>query len=121
MNSQRNNSLITKVLLIGIVIAVLSYLFHPDAGHILVSFNGQPVADPLVRFAAIPSFLVVLCLTGLLMLLLFLGVGIMMFMGALLFSLGLDVFIVPYFWPVLVIIFLIIMITSVNHHPKDRC
>jgi hypothetical protein len=119
MKPKRNSTLITKVLIIGAVIAVLSYLFHPDVGQLMVSFNGQPVADPLVRFAAVPSFLLMMFLTGLLMLLLFLGVGAMMFIVVLVAAFAFGVMLVPYFWPMLVIIFLIIALTAVSHDEKE--
>ncbi|MEQ1637227.1 MAG: hypothetical protein ABL903_11080 [Methylococcales bacterium] len=114
MQPKRNKSLITKVLIIGLVIALLSYLFHPGVGQFALSLNGEPVAEPLVRFAAFPSFLVVLFLTGLLTLLLFFGIGVMMFIAALLFALALSTILLPYFWPMLVVIFLIIALTSVS-------
>lgn len=120
MNAKPNHRLILKVLAIGTVTALLSYLFHPDVGQLVVSNTGVPVADPLIRFAAIPSFLVILCLTGLLMLLLFLGVGMMMFMVTLLFTLSIGAFAVPYFWPVLVIIFLITSLASINHNHNPK-
>ena len=108
MEQQRNHKLITKVLIAGLVIALLSYLFHPDVGHFSIMMNGQPVADPLVRFAAIPSLIVIMLFTGALMVMLFLGVGMFLFTAALFIGfLGLA-FAVPFFWPILLIIFLII-------------
>ena len=51
---------------------------------------------------------------GILMFLAFLGVGMFMFMAALVFIM-LGVFMVaPYFWPVLVIIFLVIVLMSIG-------
>ena len=116
MEQQRNHKLITKVLIAGLVIALLSYLFHPDAGHFSIMMNGQPVADPLVRFAAIPSLIVIMLFTGALMVMLFLGVGMFLFTAALFIGfLGLA-FAVPFFWPILLIIFLIIMLMSLSHN-----
>ena len=34
MGHQRNNKLMIKVLIVGLVIAILSYLFHPDVGQV---------------------------------------------------------------------------------------
>ncbi|MGJ0486262.1 MAG: hypothetical protein ACR65R_17260, partial [Methylomicrobium sp.] len=79
----RNMRLITKVLIIGALIAVLSYLFHPDVGQLSVMINGQPVAEPLVRIAAIPTFLMIMGLAAILTIMLFLGIGVFMFLGAL--------------------------------------
>ena len=116
MEHQRNNKLITKVLIVGLVIAILSYLFHPDVGQFSIMMNGEPVADPLVRFAAIPTFLVIMLFTGVLMVLLFFGVGVFIFMAALFIAfVGLAVA-EPFFWPILLIIFLIIALTSMNHN-----
>ena len=73
--------------------------------------NGEPVADPIVRLAAIPTLLAVLFFTGILTVLAFFGVGLFIFLAALMFMM-LGVFIVaPYSWPVLLII--ILMMTLV--------
>jgi hypothetical protein len=114
MSSKPNHSLLIKVLFIGVMIALLSYLFHPGVGQFNLSINGEPVAEPLVRFAAFPSLFLILLLTGFLMLLLFFGVGIMMFIIALLVSLSLGAFLLPYFWPMFVIIFLMIALMSMG-------
>ena len=87
MEKQRNHKLITKVLITGLVIALLSYLFHPDIGHFSIMMNGQPVADPLVRFAAIPAFIGIMLITSVLMVMLFLGVGMFIFLAALFIAL----------------------------------
>jgi len=112
MEPQRNNKLMTKVLIVGLVIAILSYLFHPDVGQFSIMINGEPVADPLVRFAAIPAFLVIMLITGVLMGMLFLGVGVFIFMGATFIALLGIAVVVPFFWPILLIIFVIIVLMS---------
>jgi hypothetical protein len=117
MEKQRNHKLITKVLIAGLVIALLSYLFHPDVGHFSITMNGQPVADPLVRFAAIPSLIVIMLFTGALMVMLFLGVGMFIFTAALFIGLIGLAFAEPFFWPVLLIIFLVIALMSLRHNP----
>jgi hypothetical protein len=118
MQNKRNLRLLSKILAVGFIIAVLSYLFHPDAGHLSIIHNGQPIADSLVRFAAIPTFLVILGLAAILTFMLFLGIGVFMFMVALFVVLMLSVVIAPYFWPVLVIIVLIIALMSISHVDK---
>ncbi|MDD5461190.1 MAG: hypothetical protein PHG00_06105 [Methylococcales bacterium] len=101
-----------KILAVGGLIAALVYFFHPGTGQFSLVINGQPVAEPLVRFAAIPALLIVMFFTAVLMLLAFFGVGLFIFLAALAFF-GWGVFIVaPYFWPVLAIIFLIILLMS---------
>ena len=112
MEPQRNNKLMTKVLIVGLVIAILSYLFHPDVGQFSIMINGEPVADPLVRFAAIPAFLVIMLITGVLMGMLFLGVGVFIFMAATFIALLGIAVVVPFFWPILLIIFVIIVLMS---------
>lgn len=119
MEHQRNNKLMTKVLIAGLVIAIFSYLFHPDVGQFSIMMNGEPVADPLVRFAAIPTFLVIMLITGVLMMLLFLGVGVFIFMAATFIALLGIAVAVPFFWPILLIIFLIIALMSFSHNHKD--
>lgn len=112
---QQNNHFILKILLIGGFIAALVYFFHPAVGQITLIINGEPVADPLIRFAAIPTLLIAMLFTGALMLLAFLGVGMVMFMTALGFVM-LGIFMVaPYFWPVLVIVFFIILLMSLGN------
>jgi len=109
-----NNKLLTKVLIVGLVIAILSYLFHPDVGQFSIMLNGEPVADPLVRFAAMPTFILIMLITGVLMMLLFLGVGVFIFMAATLIALLGIAIAVPFFWPILLIIFLIVALMSLK-------
>lgn len=81
--------------------------------------NGQPIAEPWIRLAAIPTVLIVMLLTGVLTILLFLGIGVTLFFIALFFSvLGIAI-IAPYFWPILVIIFLIIALMSFSSGGKS--
>ncbi len=111
--------LIAKVLSVGAIIAVLSYLFHPGVGQLSVMLNGGPVAEPLVRFAAVPTFLLVMIVTCVLMTLLFLGVGVFMFLCAMFVGL-IGIFIMaPYFWPVLVIVVLMIALMTIGNGSKD--
>ncbi|MGZ8935584.1 MAG: hypothetical protein ACXW04_11870 [Methylobacter sp.] len=118
MKNQCSNKLITKVLIIGGLIAILSYLFHPDVGQLSMMINGEPIADPLVHFAAIPTLLAVIFITGILTLLLFFGVGILMFFAALIFAmLGIGL-VAPYFWPVLLIICLITALMGLSNSNK---
>jgi len=112
MEHQRNHKLMAKVLIVGLVIAVLSYLFHPDVGHFSLMMNGEPVADPLVRFAAVPAFLVIMLITGILMVLLFFGVSVFIFMAATFIALLGIAVAVPFFWPILLVIFLIIVLMA---------
>ena len=118
MKHQDNNNLIIKVLIVGLVIAILSYLFHPDIGQFNIMMNGEPVANPLVRFAAIPTFLVIMLITGVLIALLFLGVGVYLFMAAMFIAFLVIAIAVPFFWPILLIIFLIIVLMSFSHNHK---
>ena len=118
MEHQRKNKLMTKVLMVGLTIAILSYLFHPDVGQFSIMMNGQPVAEPLVRFAAIPTFLVVIFITVVLMVLLFVGVGVFLFMAAIFLAFAGIAAVEPFFWPILLIIFLIIALTSFGRDDK---
>ena len=119
MQQKRNKKLIVEVLIVGAIIAVLSYLFHPGVGQLSVMLNGEPVAEPLVRFAAVPTFLLIMIITGVLMVLLFLGVGVFMFLSAMFIAL-IGIFIMaPYFWPVLVVVVLMIALMTVGIGSKD--
>jgi len=112
MKAQGKHKLITKVLIIGLLIAIGSYFFHPEAGQFSVMWNGEPIATPWLRFAALPTVLVIMFITGLLMALLFLGVGVFLFFGAgFLALLGLFI-IVPFFWPILLMMFLVMAVLS---------
>jgi hypothetical protein len=119
MEHKRNSKLITKVLAIGIIIAILSYLFHPEVGQLSVMINGEPIAEPLVRFAAVPTFLVIMGLAVVLTILLFMGIGVFIFFGALFFTLMICFVLAPYFWPVLVIVFLVIALMSYGHEKSE--
>jgi len=115
LNRNRNTHLIIKILLIGSLIAGLIYLFHPTAGEFSVMINGEPVADPLARFAVIPTIFAVLFFTGILMVLVFLGAGLLVFLGALIFMMFGIFFMAPYFWPALIIIFFMIVLLSFDN------
>jgi len=120
MRRTHNKKLIIKVLIVGAIIAVLSYLFHPGVGQLSVMLNGEPVAEPLVRFAAVPTFLLVMIITGVLIVLLFLGVGVFMFLGAMFVAL-IGVFIMaPYFWPILVVMVLMIALMTMGNEDKTQ-
>lgn len=119
MSQQQNSKLILKILVIGGFIGALVYFFHPGVGEFSLIINGEPVADPLIRFAAIPAFLTVMSFTAILMFLAFLGVGMFMFMTALVFGI-LGIFLVaPYFWPILAVIFLVILIMSFDNNKSS--
>ncbi|MDO9424185.1 MAG: hypothetical protein Q7T40_08365 [Methylobacter sp.] len=119
MQQKQHKNLIVKVLTVGVIIAVLSYLFHPGVGQLSVMINGEPVAEPLVRFAAVPTFLLIMIVTGVLMALLFLGVGVFMFL-CMMFVALIGIFIMaPYFWPVLVIVLLMVTLMTLGNGNKD--
>ena len=114
MMEGKRTRLILKIVLAGLLLALLAYVFHPDVGHLSLTINGEPVADPLARVAVIPAILVILLLTGILAALVMLGVG-----GLLLIALALTgaagiAIVLPYFWPVLAIVVLVIGLASMD-------
>jgi len=113
MNNPQSHR-IAKIVFIGALIAALIYLFHPGVGQMSLIINGEPVAKPLVPFAALTSVLLVLSITVLLGLLMFFGVGLLLFFGVLSFAFLGIIFVAPYFWPVLVLIFLVIGLMSIG-------
>lgn len=119
MQQKRNKKLVVKVLIVGTFIVILSYLFHPDVGQLSIMLNGKPVAEPLVRFASVPTFLLISILTGLLMVLLFLGVGVFMFLLAMFVALIGFFIMASYFWPVLLIVLLIILLITAGNDNKE--
>lgn len=98
--------------MLGGLIATLVYFFHPDVGQFSLVINGEPIANPIFQFAAIPAFLIVMLFTAVLMFLAFLGVGMFIFMAACIFIMLCILIIAPYFWPILLIIFLVILVIS---------
>ena len=112
MSTSPNSHLFIKTVFLGGLLAALVYLFHPGVGQFTLLINGQPVAEPLFRLAAIPASLIVMAFIVVLAILATLGVGIMLFMGTLGFGLLAVLLIAPYFWPVLMIFCLIILIMS---------
>ena len=118
VKNHSHGHLVMKVLFIGVLVAVLMYLFHPGVGQLSVIINGEPVPQPWAGLAAIPTMLLVLAISLLLGLLIFFGVGLFIFLGALLFAFFGLILIAPYFWPVLVIIFLVIALMSIGNDSK---
>jgi hypothetical protein len=114
MSQQRNNHLILRTLVIGGLIATLVYLFHPDVGAFGLTINGEPITDPFMRLAEIPTLLFTLLFMGVLMIVAFLGASIAIFMAALVFVMMGILFVAPYFSPMLVIIFLLILFMSMG-------
>lgn len=103
---------LSRVFLLGLLLALLAYLFHPGAGHFQVTWNGVPVADPLVRIGAIPAVLVVMVCTGILTLCVFFGVGLILLLVASIALILGSLFILPYFWPLLLIVLLAVIIMA---------
>lgn len=119
MQGNRNTHLIIKILLVGGLITSLIYLFHPETGQFSVIINGEPVADPLIRFAAIPTILTVLFFTCILMVLAFFGIGLLMFLGVFLFMMFGIFILAPYSWPILLIVFLVIALMSLPENKSS--
>jgi hypothetical protein len=102
MSQQRKNHLILKILVLGGFIASLVYFFHPGVGQFSLIINGEPVADPLIRFAAIPTLLITLLFTSILMVLAFMGIGILCSCWRSSLSLWVSLWLLPTFglyWP----------------------
>jgi hypothetical protein len=119
MATKFKRHLFVKTVVLGGILASLLYLFHPGVGSFAVSYNGQPVAEPLFRLAAIPAVLLALALMGVLAFLAVLGVGMMLFMAMLGFAMLTVLIIAPYFWPVLLLFCLIILIMSLGNNQPD--
>jgi len=119
MKAYWNKYFTAKVLLIGALVAMLVYLFHPAEGPFIVMINGERIADPIVQLATLPATLAVLFFTTVLSVLAFLGAGLFIFLGALvLILLGLFI-IAPYIWPLLLLVFIIILIMSLSGKKSD--
>ena len=118
MAQAQKTSFIFKIIVMGGLIATLIYFFHPGVGQFNLVINGEPVADPLIRLAALPTLIIALLFTVVLIILAFLGVGLFIFIGGLgLVLLGIF-FLAPYFWPILAIISLVILVMSFGSTDK---
>jgi hypothetical protein len=106
--------LLLKIILVGVLLALLAYAFHPDVGHLSLTINGEPVANPLARVAALPAILVILLLTGALAVLVMLGVGSLLLVALALTGAVGIIIAVPYFWPVLAIVVLAVALASLD-------
>ena len=91
------------------------YLFHPGSGQFSLIINGEPVSNPFIQLAAIPSLIAVLVFALIIALLVFLGVGLYVFFGVVLFAfIGVFMF-SPYTWPLLLTVFIIIIVISAGN------
>lgn len=113
--SHSKHYLAAKVIVIGLLIAILIYLFHPGVGQMSLFINGQPVAEPFAPFAAATTLFLVLGMSVFIALLMFFGAGLLIFFGALFFALLGVIVLAPYFWPVLLIILLVIGLMSIGN------
>ena len=114
----KRSGLILKIVLLGLLLALLAYVFHPDGGHVSLTINGEPVTDPLARIAAVPAFLAILLLTGLLAGLVILGMSTFLLIGLVLLGAAGIALAVPTFWPVLVIVILAVSLASLGGREK---
>jgi hypothetical protein len=112
------SGLILKIVLLGLLLALLAYVFHPDGGHVSLTINGEPVTDPLARIAAVPVFLAILLLTGLLAGLVILGMGTFLLIGLVLLGAAGIALAVPTFWPVLLIVIVAVSLASLGGREK---
>jgi hypothetical protein len=108
------------VLAIGLILAGLSYFFHPEVDQFSFMINDQPVPESLVRFSAIPTFVVILGLSLVLSVLIFLGIGFFVMIGGVLMTVILLFILAPYLWPLLLVIFLIIAVMSVGAEQQSH-
>jgi hypothetical protein len=115
---RKKSGLILKIVLLGLLLALLAYVFHPGVGHLSLTINGEPVAEPLARIAAVPAFLAILLLTGILAGLVIVGTGTFLLIGLVLLGTAGIALAVPYFWPVLVIVILAVCVASLGGREK---
>ena len=65
--------LMLRILLVGGLFALLSFLFHPYTGHLNISLNGNQLTSPVAQVAAIPMLMGIFCFALLLAAFVFLG------------------------------------------------
>lgn len=117
--NKKNNRLLLILAITGVFIAVLIYLFHSETGQFEVLLNGQPVSEPLIFIGAVPAIFVVLVGTAVLMFMTFMGVGLMLFVGAMFFLFFGIFLLLPFSWPVLLFVFLIIIVLTFDNNGKE--
>jgi hypothetical protein len=118
MMDEKKSRLLLKIILAGLLLALLAWLFHPDAGHLSLTINGEPVADPLARVAVLPAILVILLLTAILAGLVIVGVGGLLLLGLAFMGAAGIAIVIPYFWPVLAVVLLVIALASLDRKRK---
>ena len=111
---RKNSALVLKILLLGLLLALLAYMFHPAVGQLTLTVNGAPVADPLARIAAAPAFIAILLLGVILAGLVIVGVGGLLLVGFVVAGAVLITAALPYFWPVLVVVMLAVGLGSLG-------
>lgn len=123
MPQTQKSSVILNILIISGLIATLLYLFHPGVDQFEVIINGEPVADSLIRFVALPTILISLIFSVLLIMLVFIGMGMfafigmgmLVFIGAIGFAMLGMFFLAPYFGSVLFIILFVMLVISLSN------
>jgi len=80
MTTPKSHKLVSTMLIIGLVIVFLSYLAHPDVGQFKVFINGEPTAEPWFQLAIIPTVLIVFSIIAIFSVLVFLGIGMLLFL-----------------------------------------
>ncbi len=110
--AKNDNLIVVKVMAIGLIIAALSYLFHPEIGQFNFSIRGLPLTEAASKFAALPTFFVILALAAVMTLLISLQIGFFILLGSSLLVFIVLAVLAPYLWPVLAIIFLVVAIMS---------
>lgn len=98
-----------KILLVALLVAALIYFLYPMNGHFTMMVNGKPIVDPLAQFMTFPVLLAVGVFTGLLFILAFLGAGLFVFLAAFLLMLFGVFVMAPYVWPLLLLVFIIVL------------
>ena len=114
----KKSALIQKIVLLGLLLALLAYIFHPEGGHVSLTINGEPVTDPLARIAAIPAIVTILLLTSLLVGLVILGAGTFLLISLILLGTVGIALAIPTFWPVLLIVILAVGLASLGGREK---
>lgn len=99
--------LILRILLIGGLFALLSFLFHPHTGNLHITLNGDELTSPISQTAAIPLFMGIFCFALLLAVIAFLGAGTLVLIIFIFFGfVGLSVmapFLLPFMFVALLV------------------
>lgn len=110
---EKNNRLLLKIGLVGILTAILIYLFHPFSNLFSITYNGEHIEGPFTGLTAFALIGLTFIFTLILMLMIMLGSGIFLFLLLSVFGLIALCTAAPVLLPLALIGLVILLITRI--------